>query len=429
EYVFVSGGYRDGSKSKTVNPPEANAIVEKIVELCKDSRYSGKTMGVIVLQGEAQADRIERELLKHLGAEEMGRRRLICGNPYSFQGDERDIIFLSMVAATNERIGSLTKAADGRRFNVAASRARDQVFLFHSVTVNDLGANCLRRRLLEYFQDTREREISGIKQDELERKAVSANRCKVDPPEPFDSWFEVDVALELLRKGYEVVAQYEFAGYWIDLVVEGGQARLAVECDGDHWHGIEQYEYDMQRQRQLERCKWVFFRVRGAAFYSNKEEALKDLWPMLEERGIAPKKPHTTTEVYDETETDNQHVEQDSNEPDKDEQSLPEDNNTSGIPTSRRPENIHTSEISNAIINVLKDCPNNSCTVDSLTKRVLSGLAVITRGKPREAFEKRVMRCLVDLENRDLVEKYKAKNKRVRLIRPQYSLFMPDTTM
>lgn len=286
EHVFVSGGHREGSNNRTINRPEAEAIVERIVRICDDSQYDGKTMGVVVLQGEAQAALIENQLLERLGAEEMERRRLVCGNPYSFQGDERDIMFLSLVAASNERIGPLTKAADERRFNVAASRARDMMVLFHSVTCDDLSASCLRRQLLDFFENTRPQQIAGIDRDELERRAAQDNRHVVSPPTPFESWFEVDVALELLRRDFTVLAQHEIAGKRIDLVVEGGQARLAVECDGDNWHGADRYEADMQRQRQLERCGWEFFRVREAAFYSNKENTLAGLWQTLEERDI-----------------------------------------------------------------------------------------------------------------------------------------------
>ena len=291
EHVFVKNGYREGSNSRVINRQEAEKIVERIVEMCKDSRYDGKTIGVVVLQGEAQAGLIETQLLERIGAEEMERRRLICGNPYSFQGDERDIILLSLVAAINERIGPLTEDPDKRRFNVAASRARDQMILFHSVTPEDLSVHDLRRRLLEFFLNTKPQQITGteIDKDKLERQAAKENRSVVKSPVPFESWFEVDVALELLRKGYTVIPQYEFAGRWIDLVVEGGQTRLAVECDGDNWHGAERYEEDMQRQRQLERCGWEFFRVRESAFYANKEKALERLWGMLEERGILSK--------------------------------------------------------------------------------------------------------------------------------------------
>lgn len=286
EHVFIEDGYREGSGNRVVNIPEANAVVEKILELCDDKRYSRKTMGVVVLQGEAQARLIEGKLLERLGAEEMERRRLICGNSYSFQGDERDVMFLSMVTAPDGRIGPLTRSTDERRFNVAASRARDQMILFHSVTVNDLSESDLRRKLLDFFENTKPQKIAGIDREELERRAVQDNRAVIKPPDPFDSWFEVDVALEIARKGYIVQPQVAFAGRWIDLVIEGGQARLAVECDGDTWHGSDQYEKDMERQRQLERCGWEFFRVRESAFYANKEVALEKLWPMLEERGI-----------------------------------------------------------------------------------------------------------------------------------------------
>ncbi len=157
----MSGGHREGSNNKAINRPEAQAIVEKITELCSNHRYAGKTMGVVVLQGEAQAALIEHQLLTRLGAEEVERRRIVCGNPYSFQGDERDIMFLSLVAATNERIQALTKTPDQRRFNVAASRARDQMILFHSLTRDDLSTSCLRRRLLEFFENTEPRQIAG----------------------------------------------------------------------------------------------------------------------------------------------------------------------------------------------------------------------------------------------------------------------------
>jgi hypothetical protein len=85
EHVFVSGGYREGSNNRAINRPEAEAVVKKIVELCGDRRYDGKTMGVVVLQGEAQAALIENLLLEQLGAEEMERRRLVCGNPTAFR--------------------------------------------------------------------------------------------------------------------------------------------------------------------------------------------------------------------------------------------------------------------------------------------------------------------------------------------------------
>ena len=421
EHVFLSGGYREGSNNRTINRPEAEAIVERIAEMCDNGRYDDKTIGVVVLQGEAQAQLIENQLLERLGAEEMERRRLVCGNPYSFQGDERDIMFLSLVAAGNERIGPLTKAADERRFNVAASRARDMMILFHSVTCDDLSASCLRRQLLNFFENTKPQQIAGIERDELERRAAQDNRRVVNPPAPFESWFEVDVALELLRKDFTVLAQHEVAGKRIDLVVEGGQARLAVECDGDNWHGADRYEADMQRQRQLERCGWEFYRVRESVFYSNKENPLAGLWQALEDRGIfagsrcgnSYPEDDLEEEVFDEFNGD---IAEDDDNVDDDEDCSSSDSVNGFSSSGRRAEEIAAAEIQKAILSVLETCPNQSCTEKSLTGRVLRDLGILTRGNPRMEFSKRVMRSVLALERRSIVERYKAKNRRVRLL-------------
>jgi len=425
EHVFVEGGYREGKNNRAINRPEADAVIKKIVELCNNPRYAKKTIGVVVLQGEAQGALIESQLLELLGAEEMEKRRLVCGNPYSFQGDERDIMIMAMVAASNERIGPFSKPADERRFNVAASRARDQMILFHSVTCDDLSTSCLRRRLLEFFENIKPKPpgiIAGIERDELERRAFQDNRGVVKPPSPFDSWFEVDVALELVRKGFEVIPQYKFAGKRIDIVVQYGSRQLAVECDGDHWHGPEQYEEDMQRQRQLERCGWEFFRVSEAAFYSNQEDALAPLWRMLEERGIlaANTKPSNEAPEEESGNDKNDSDETEDYESDHDGRNTSLSEGSPDIQSKRHPEEISSREISEAIVHTLKKCPNHSCTLHSLTGLILKEVGVLTRGKPRKNFENRVMRMVNALANNDLIEKYRAKNERVRLLKSSH---------
>src|SRR6516225_3810456 len=108
-------------------------------------------MGVISLQGDAQAKLIEHKLLETLEPETIEERRLICGDAYAFQGDERRIMFLSMVAAPNERIGTLSNDSARQRFNVAASRAQDQLWLFHSASLDVLSPACMRHHLLSYM--------------------------------------------------------------------------------------------------------------------------------------------------------------------------------------------------------------------------------------------------------------------------------------
>ncbi len=122
----------------------------------------------------------------------------------------------------------------------------------------------------------------------LDVAELGKQRRDVRPPEPFESWFEVDVFLQIHSRGFRALPQYEIARYRIDLVVEGLKGRLAVECDGDKWHGPDRYESDMARQRDLERCGWVFCRVRGSDFYRDMTAALAELWQTLERLKISP---------------------------------------------------------------------------------------------------------------------------------------------
>src|SRR5262245_59207587 len=198
-------------------------------------------------------------------------------------------MFISLVVAPGEerRFATLTTAADERRFNVAASRARDQAWLFHSVQPDDLSPKCLRRQLLEYFLKPEVPQDKGEELDlaELEQTTATADRKRVPPPPPFESWLEVDVYLQIRRRGYRVLQQHLFAGYKIDLVVSGITGRQAVECNDENWLGQDRYDADMSRQRQLERCGWRFWRIRGGAFFRNPEAALQPLWDLLDKQG------------------------------------------------------------------------------------------------------------------------------------------------
>jgi superfamily I DNA and/or RNA helicase/very-short-patch-repair endonuclease len=284
--VFCSNGYTEGRGAKIINEPEAIAIVDTISNLIDDKKYQNKTFGIITLQGNQQASLIENLLVQKIGEKEFHKRKIVCGNSSSFQGDERDIIFLSLVTAHNHNRSALVKPEDERRFNVAVSRAKEQIFLFHSVQLEDLSnTNDLRYKLLDHFKNYKS--YQPISNTPIDRRMGTQ-------PEPFDSWFEVDVYNDIVRKQLSVIPQYEVAKgrYRIDMVAllpDG--TKIAIECDGDKWHGPEQHQNDIMRQKVLERCGWQFFRVRGYEYYTNREKALEPLWnmiPVFEEKEIEP---------------------------------------------------------------------------------------------------------------------------------------------
>lgn len=271
----VADGYLKGSTAFAANPPEAEAIVAQIRGCIDDPRYAGMTMGVVSLQGKTQARLIQSMLHDQFDPKVLVERRLICGDAYAFQGDERKVMFLSMVAAPGEhKIGVLADQSARQRFNVAVSRAQDQLWLFHSVELDLLSLKCMRRALLSYMLDP--------------------GRTATDKEaQLFESDFERHVYERITARGFHVRTQVSVGDpvnhrYRIDLVVEGMKGRLAVECDGDEWHGPERYEEDMARQRDLERAGWQFARIRGSDFYRDRDEAMEAVWAELDRLGIRP---------------------------------------------------------------------------------------------------------------------------------------------
>ena len=278
--IYLADGYEAGNKT---NPVEAEAIVEQIRKCLVDPRYDGATFGVISLLGKEQAKLIEHKLLDTVPPEEWTARELRCGDASDFQGSERDVMLLSMVKAPDpaKRISALTATPYMQRFNVAASRAKDQMWVYHSIPRSELtNTEDMRYQLLDYCYGVMHRTRDDT---DAPVKGIVSEDIRVPP---FDSLFEQRVFNKVVQRGYTVWPQYPALGYNIDLVVIGAKGKLAVECDGDFWHGPAEYEADLARQRELERCGWEFFRVRESVFYADMAATLQKLWETLDELDI-----------------------------------------------------------------------------------------------------------------------------------------------
>ncbi|MCL1949534.1 MAG: AAA domain-containing protein, partial [Turicibacter sp.] len=226
EAIYVDGALRDNKKT---NEAEAAKMVGDIALMVKDPKFDGKTIGVISLLGIDQAKLIQKMLLEAIGEAEMISRDLICGDAYSFQGDERDIMMLSLVVAPNARYATLNKKMYTQRFNVAASRAKSLMRLYHSVTLDELNPEDVRHTLLSYCQNPLP--ATALKSGDVE------------------TILEKDVYEAIRQAGYDIKPKVQVGGHHLDLVIEGNRSRLAIECTGDSFYGGEQIEQDMDRQR------------------------------------------------------------------------------------------------------------------------------------------------------------------------------------
>ncbi|MFW0787358.1 AAA domain-containing protein [Gordonia sp. CPCC 206044] len=277
--VLVEGATATGQGAGLVNEAEAAAIVDRLCACLRDPAYDGRDFGVIALTGAKQVDEITRRLRAVIEDAQWRERRVRVGTPPDFQGDERSVVMLSLGVTDPSAIAPLTRAESQRRINVAASRAMDQMWMFHSVEVVQLKPTDLRRSLLGYVQAN---------------QGASTPSMPTDVPDdvrrqPFSSLFEQRVFNRLADRGYHVVPATTVNNRTIDLVVTGADARMAVECDGDSFRTTgEQARSDMERERELRRCGWEFWRVRESEFELDPDRALDGLWEVLDRRGVKP---------------------------------------------------------------------------------------------------------------------------------------------
>lgn len=265
----------DGFRENDINRREAEDIIATIKAMIRHPAYAGKTMGVISMIGDSQAALIQTMLHKEIDGVELETRRIQAGISGEFQGDERDVIFLSMIDSSPEE-GTLRTTGAGafeqtkKRYNVAASRARDQLWVVHSFDPSlNLKSTDLRFQLLRHVKDP-----------QATLRAFDREERKTESP------FEREVLKRLTGAGYLVRTQWQVGYFRIDMVVEGGGKRLAVECDGDRWHPLEKLPEDMERQTILERLGWQFVHIRGSAFYRNPEQAMRLVFERLAEMEI-----------------------------------------------------------------------------------------------------------------------------------------------
>ncbi|MBV5304852.1 MAG: hypothetical protein JZU70_11750 [Chlorobium sp.] len=263
--IFVTDGFRDKHDH---NNYEAQAIAEEISIILKNEAFAGRTIGVVSLLGMDQAKHIDSIVRQQCDVTELLHRKFACGEARTFQGSERDIMFLSMVV-DSKNCHALSGLKFDQRFNVAASRARDRMYLVRSVKTADLSDKDLRLTLLNHF--------SQPMVTDKENASVLIDQC--------ESGFEREVFSILASRGYRVIPQVKTGAFRIDMVVEGaGDNRLAIELDGDEYHGPDRWPHDMNRQRVLERAGWVFWRCFASTWSLRKNDVLHELLERLSGR-------------------------------------------------------------------------------------------------------------------------------------------------
>ena len=262
------------------NPDEVEKVIDLVLVHARETPH--ETLGVIAF-GQHHADNIENMLMRRLRElddaslddffSETNEERFFVKNIERVQGDERDVIILSVGYHKDAngnlpyRFGPILQEGGERRLNVAVTRARSRLTLVSSFSHRDMDPGRSSARGVELLRQYLEYAASG---------GVNLGSDVTDVPlNPF----ELSIKDGIERRGIPVTAQYGVSGYRIDFACahpnEPGRMVLAVEADGASYHSSPTArDRDRLRQQVLEGKGWRFHRIWSTAWFRDREAEL-----------------------------------------------------------------------------------------------------------------------------------------------------------
>ncbi len=277
EYGVKVHPVEDGFFQK-VNAPESRAVVDFLVEHLESS--PDESIGIVAMsaaqctliceqvEARMKSDPRARALIEQ---QLQGDEPLFFKNLESVQGDERDVIVISMTygpqtpgGTVPQRFGPINRSDGWRRLNVLFTRAKKRMHVFTSMSAADVvcdprasGGKKALREFLAYCEKT------------PESHADQTGRAT-------DSDFEVSVMQALEAEGYSCTAQLGVAGYFLDLAVrdpeDPNRYLLGVECDGATYHSAKSArDRDRLREEVLRDLGWRIERIWSTDWFRNPE--------------------------------------------------------------------------------------------------------------------------------------------------------------
>ena len=285
-FVHVEDGVYDRSRRRH-NEIEAETICEHILDHVRD--HPNWTLGVVglsVSQRNLIQTKVEALCREHPHVEsfcdESKEEPFFVKNLENVQGDERDVIFVSIGYGKDangyfgQSFGPVSQKGGERRLNVLFTRARKRCMIFASITHDDIRVDAAQHqgpRVLKRF---------------MKYAATGDLDIPVETGDEMDSPFEEDVASVLEEHGYVVHHQIGASGFKIDLAIvdpdNDNHYVLAIECDGARYHSSSwARERDRLRQQVLETKGWRFHRIWSTDWFYNRDAEIQKLVRAVEE--------------------------------------------------------------------------------------------------------------------------------------------------
>lgn len=277
-FNYLPDTYYDKGKTRT-NPKEAEKVADAVIQhALANPKLSLGVVAFSTSQMQAIQNAIEIRRRKNPEVESYfsshSDEPFFVKNLENVQGDERDVIFISIGYGRTEdgkvpmSFGPLNNEGGERRLNVLITRAKSRCEVFTNITAADMaiGPNAkFGIRALKNFLYFAENGKFESHKDEQPYQ-----------PQPFEN-----IVAETLRKeGYIVREKVGSEGFYIDLAIADpdhpGRYLLGISCDGRSYQNAQSArDRDRLRNTVLEGMGWNMLSVWSLDWFRNPAGELK----------------------------------------------------------------------------------------------------------------------------------------------------------
>jgi len=243
----------EGENVKSVNVDEINSIINWILSLVETEKLvpvNLKTTLGILSPFRNQVDKIFSEVKRRFTLKQIKDHRISVGTAFSFQGNERDTMLLSLVVDGDSHAGSFNYINRKDVFNVSVTRARNKQLVFHSFNPDSLKQQSTLQRFFEFYE--------------------KYNPWILESKDLNDFCGEIESFVE--QFGFQTWQQFNISGVKIDILAYKNGKYIGIDLVG--FPGDIGDFYKIERYKMLERGNIQLFPLPYAYWLNDKELCL-----------------------------------------------------------------------------------------------------------------------------------------------------------
>lgn len=247
------------------NKVEAEFIIDEIEAIIEEQkklpREACQSIGILS-PFRNQADYLSAQIAKRLDINEIDRHQIIVATAYGFQGEERDIMFLSFALDNDSHPSAFYHLNKDDIFNVSVTRARSAQYIVYSMDRKHLKTDSLLRKYLE----------------NLKEKPIAMSL----PENSVKDVFLKEVSALLASWEIDVYPAYSIAGQCIDIVISVNEKTMGIDLIG--FPGQYAEAFSLERYKMLNRAGVPTFPLPYTFWVADREKCQQELKNWIERK-------------------------------------------------------------------------------------------------------------------------------------------------